>query len=105
MLSDKVKQWFSENAMGPMFQLSELQRQTGVECTLVGTTVKFNAKGSKHPVAQDLHNKVLEIGTWHHISNVDDVVETTYEELLPSEQDVVDETYGVSLAEDEDGDN
>lgn len=70
MLSDLVKEWFVQNAMGPMFQLTELRKQTGVNSYVTHSEVRFDADGSNHPVAKELHNKVLRYATWEYIRTV-----------------------------------
>lgn len=63
---DEIRQWFVEHAMGPMFQLGELARETGVAFTLsqVDKTVTFDGSKSTHYLGKLLDGKTLKYGTW-----------------------------------------
>lgn len=78
-MSYRLKQWMTENAMGAMFQLNELQRKTGIEYSIHYNVVTFNGKNSQHPLAAELDGKQFVLGTW-------DEVQPTFqpENALPS---------------------
>ena len=65
--------WFEENAMSPMSQLGVLSRRCkNITYSINGKEVTFNCAGSQDSVGKALHNKVLELGTWKLIRNLDD---------------------------------
>jgi len=63
-MSGMIKEFFDEHVMSPMFQLNELARKSGVQYEIKGREVIFTAREDAVGLAKELHNKVLEFGTW-----------------------------------------
>lgn len=85
------KQWLIENAMSPMFQLSELSRQFGLTYDVDDGIVYFY--GGTGSVADEIRDKCFILGTWEEVYTVPVEVEPTDEELkeIENQETFIDE--------------
>jgi hypothetical protein len=88
-MSDLIPEFFEQHVMAAPFQLNELVRKTGVQYKQKGREITFTASEDATGLAKELHNKVLEFGTWKVLrevaeQDVAEVVEIVSPELPPT---------------------
>lgn len=95
---DEIRQWFVEHAMGPMFQLGELARETGVAFTLSQTdkTVTFDGSKCHHYLGKLLDGKTLKYGTWEPVEKVVQVAPVKVEPPKQVKEENLFPSIGVS---------
>lgn len=64
-----VKNWFSQNAMNPLFSLPEFCKKHKVEAIVKNNEVRFIDECQHTDIAKLLDNIVFEIGTWKILRN------------------------------------
>lgn len=66
-MSDIFRQWLADNAIGPAFQLSELQKQIGITFTVRNGTVTFSCFNATHPLAKELDGRTFTYPGWEEV--------------------------------------
>ncbi len=64
-----VKNWFSQNAMNPLFSLPEFCKKHKVEAIVKNNEVRFIDECQHTDMAKLLDNTVFEISTWKLLRN------------------------------------